>query len=106
MRALTPDPYSLYGQVSSLISLTRPRAFHLQPQERPKHRFFRQNNVFDAFQASPSPSGLAAVSCRIEFVSYGPPVRLRLLPTPPRNDAVIFGYEVLAYLDMDFHHAV
>ena len=37
--------------------------------------------------------------------SCGPPVRLRLLPTPPRDDAVTFGYGVLAYPDTDFHRA-
>ena len=38
--------------------------------------------------------------------SCGPPVRFRLLPTPPRGDAVAFGYGALAYPDTDFHRAV
>jgi hypothetical protein len=38
--------------------------------------------------------------------SYGPPVRFRLLPTPPHDDAVTFSYEVMAYPDADFHRAV
>ncbi|MFY9259740.1 MAG: hypothetical protein WAO71_04445, partial [Gallionella sp.] len=47
-------------------------------------------------------------SCPAESSSlyYGLPVRLRLLSTPPRDDAVIFSYGVLAYSDTDFHHAV
>lgn len=37
--------------------------------------------------------------------SYGPPVRLRLLPTPPRGDAVTFGYGAVADPGTDFHRA-
>jgi len=37
--------------------------------------------------------------------SYGPPVRLRLLPTPPHDDAVTFDYGALAYPDTDSHRA-
>jgi hypothetical protein len=37
--------------------------------------------------------------------SYGPIIRLRLLPTPPRGDAVTLGYRALAYSDTDLHRA-
>ena len=37
--------------------------------------------------------------------SYGPTVRLRLLSTPLRADAVTFGYGAVAYSDTDFHRA-
>ena len=37
--------------------------------------------------------------------SYGPTVRLRLLPTPLRADAVTFGYGAVANSDRDFHPA-
>jgi hypothetical protein len=37
--------------------------------------------------------------------SCGLPVRLRLLPTPPRGDAVTFGYKGLASLGANFHRA-
>jgi hypothetical protein len=37
--------------------------------------------------------------------SYGPRLRFRLLPTPPRGDAVTFGYGGVAYSDTDFHRA-
>jgi len=63
-------------------------------------------SVSDAFQASPSPSRLAVTPRRIEFVSCGPPVRFRLLSTPPHDDAVTFSYGVLAYSDTDLHRAV
>ena len=42
---------------------------------------------------------------RIEFVSCGPIIRLRLLLTPSHDDAITFGYEVVAYPDTDFHRA-
>lgn len=38
-------------------------------------------------------------------LAYGPIIRLQLLPTPPRGDAVTFSYRVLAYSDTDFHRA-
>ena len=37
--------------------------------------------------------------------SYGPTVRLGLLSTPPRGDAVTFGYGVVASSDTDSHRA-
>lgn len=50
--------------------------------------------------SSPSlPAESSSYSCR-------PPVRLRLLSTPLRSDAVTFGYGVLAYSDTDSHRAV
>jgi hypothetical protein len=38
--------------------------------------------------------------------SYGPPVRLRLLPTPPRGDAVTFDFGAVTHPGADFHRAV
>ena len=38
-------------------------------------------------------------------LSYGPPVRLRLLSTLPHGNAVTFDYKVMACLDADFHRA-
>jgi hypothetical protein len=37
--------------------------------------------------------------------SYGPTVRLRLLPTSPHGDAVTFGYGAVANSDTDLHRA-
>jgi hypothetical protein len=39
------------------------------------------------------------------FVSCRPTVRLRLLLTPSRDDAITFGYGVVAFSDTDFHRA-
>ena len=38
-------------------------------------------------------------------LAYGLSVRLRLLPTPPRGDAVTFGFGVMASPGADFHRA-
>ena len=35
--------------------------------------------------------------------SYGPTVRLRVLSTAPRSDAVTLGYGAVAHSDTDFH---
>ena len=40
---------------------------------------------------------------RISNLSYGLTVRLQLPAIPPRGDAVIFGYGVMAFSDTDFH---
>jgi hypothetical protein len=39
------------------------------------------------------------------YLRYGLVVHLQLLPTPPRGDAVTFGYRVPEHPDKDFHLA-
>ena len=54
--------------------------------------------------ASPFHRRLASRHGRIEFVSYGLPVRLPLLPTPPRDDAVTVSYRTETGIpEGDFH---
>ena len=45
-------------------------------------------------EASPSDGRLATTDGRIEFVAYGLVVRLPVLPTSPRGDAVPVGYRI------------
>ena len=52
------------------------------------------------------PAGSSLHPAESSSLHCGPPVRLRLLSTPPRGDAVTFGYEALAYPDTDLHRAV
>ena len=72
----------------------------------PRHRFTRHipahRASFGLRQVSASSSSHTAESSSLYC---GPPVRLRLLPTPPRGDAVTFDYRALAYPGTDFHHA-
>ena len=51
-------------------------------------------------------AGSPSFAAESSSLYYGLPVRFRLLSTPHRCDAVTFGYGVLAYSDMDLHHAV
>jgi len=71
----------------------------------PDHRFTYHDSVISDFQTSPFSRRLVVSYCRIEFVPCGPIVRLRLLLTPPHDDAITFSYEVVAYPDTDFHRA-
>ena len=65
----------------------------------PRQRDQRFSGFAHGIAGSPQPSAESSSS------SYGPTVRLRLLSTPPRGDAVTFGYGAVAYSDTDFHRA-
>ena len=71
----------------------------------PGHRFGRHSSVTGAFQTSPFRRRLVETSRRIAFVSCGPRICFRLLPTPPRGDAVTFSYGGVASSDTDLHRA-
>ena len=43
---------------------------------------------------------------RVRYPTDRPTIRLRLLPTLLRSNAVTFGYGVVAFSGMDFHHAI
>ena len=103
--ALTPAPRHPGLQVSPLISL------HL-PSIPPPATLCAPVSLY-----TPSPAYRTYFGLRLErrgssphtaessSSSCGLPVRLQLLSTPPRGDAVTFGYRVLAYPDTDFHCA-
>jgi hypothetical protein len=57
------------------------------------------------FRLHPKVGGSPAHPAESSSLSCGPTVRLRLLPTPPHDDAVTFSYGAVAYSDMDLHHA-
>ena len=58
------------------------------------------------FRLRPLLASSPSLPAESSSLSCGPPVRLQLLSTPPRGDAVTFGYRVLAYPDTDSHRAV
>ena len=74
--------------------------FRLHTPDAPRRRFLTQPFSAAGFPlffplrvwASPLIRRLASAPGRIEFVSYGPAVRLTLLSTPPRGDAVALGF--------------
>ena len=57
------------------------------------------------FGLRPGIAGSSQLPAESSSFTYGPTVRLPLLPTPPRGDAVTLGYGVVAYSGTDFHHA-
>ena len=82
-------------------------AFHLQPRDALRYRFIRHHTAYrTSFGLRLRTAGSSLHPAESSSLSYGPPVHLRLLPTPPHGGAVTSGYGALAYPDMDFHHAV
>ena len=99
--------WRITGQVSSLISHTRLGI--PPPTTWPARTSFpiANPNVSGVFQASPlSQQARRRIPAESSSSSCGLPVRLRLLSTPPRGDAVAFSYGVMACPDTDFHRAM
>ena len=72
----------------------------------PRYRFTRHIPAYRAsFGLRRVNAGSSSHTAESSSLYCGPPVRLRLLSTPPRGDAVTFDYRALAYPDTDFHHA-
>jgi hypothetical protein len=91
MRALTPAALTQAGRSLRLLRFAF-RASHPHPRRAPGCRFDRHASASGDFQASPYPGRLAVPLRRIGFVSYGLLLRLLLLSTPPRGDAVTLDY--------------
>ena len=92
MKALTPAGLTLTGRSLRLLRLAFP-AFRPQPRDLPAGRFHQspqRQRLFPGFATNEQ----ARHSSHAETgsSSYGLPVRLRLLPTPPRGDAVTFNF--------------
>ena len=105
IRALTPARLLLGAQVSPLTALRLPIVpSPTTPCARPS---FSQPNTTRTvcFRLRHERAGSPPQIAESGSSSYGPTIRLRLLPTPPHDDAVTFGYRVLAYSDTDFHRA-
>ena len=102
MRALTPDAVTSATRSRPFLRHAFP-TFNLQPQGTRRHRFDSHLSVDGLFRASQNPRKLAGRSLPIEFVTYRPFVRLLLLPTPPRDDAVTFGFGDVTNPGKDLH---
>ena len=93
MRALTPGALAHARQVSPLSRLAV-RTSHPQTRGAPRHPFSSPQGTRWTLRprlrhhCAGSPLHAAETGSS----SCGLPVRLRLLPTPPRGDAVTFGY--------------
>ena len=111
MKALTPAPLHRRCR-SPRLSRTTFRTFRPQPLDAPVHRFAFVSNAGQPFAACtvcfrlrPTQAGSPSHPAVSGSLSYGPFVRLAWLPTPPRGDAVTFGYGVMACSDTDLHRA-
>jgi len=72
----------------------------------PVDRFTRQVPASTvSFRLRHLPAGSPRYPFETASSSCRPTVRLRLLPTPPHDDAVTFGYGASAYSDADLHRA-
>ena len=72
----------------------------------PRYRFTRHIPAYRAsFGLRHRIAGSSLHTAESSSLYCGPPVRLRLLSTPPHGDAVTFDYRALAYPDTDFHCA-
>ena len=70
----------------------------------PAGRFDSHLSADGQFKASPRMSRLADPPRQTGLSSYGLPVRLRLLSTPPHSDAVTFDFGAVTSSGADLHH--
>ena len=105
MKALTPAPVHRRGRSPRLPRCTV-LPFRLQPRRAPRYGFVHHASL-------PGPvtrlrlerAGSPLHAAESSSSSYGPTVHLRLLSTPPHDDAVTFGYGAVADSDTDLHRA-
>ena len=105
MRVLTPGGGHLHLQVSPLIALDLPIVPSPTTPCRPSVVLTASATRTMSFRLRLRDAGSPPQDAETGSLTYGPIVRLQLLPTPPRGDAVTFGYRVLAYSDTDSHRA-
>ena len=103
MKALTPAPFTYGTGLPTYLATSSCRSVsnHVDCPVIAYHHA----SVTGEFRTSPCMSRLVAAPRRMSSSSYGLTVRLRLLSTSPRDDAVTFGFGVLAVSDTDFHRA-
>ena len=80
-------------------------SFRLQPRRVPRYRLLPRQRIGLLPGFALESQARRNTSAESSSSSYGPTVRLRLLPTPPRGDAVTFDYGVVAPSDTDLHRA-
>jgi hypothetical protein len=97
----SPAPTGLPAYCASPSCRSTPN--HVMP---PVDRFSRQVPASTvSFRLRHLPAGSPRHPAETGSSSCRPTIRLRLLPTPPRDDAVTLGYGASAYSDTDLHRA-
>jgi hypothetical protein len=101
---LTPARVHFTGRSPRLSRLTFP-SFRLQPRDAPRYRFVHHFTVPGVARLRLGIASSPQHPAESSSSSYGPTVRLRLLPTLLRSNAVTFSFGNMALPGTDFHRA-
>jgi hypothetical protein len=104
MKALTPAALTPRGGSLRLLRFAFP-PFRSQPRVPSGGRFLSRLSALGHSRLRHHPAGSPRLHAESDSCSYRLAVRLRLLPTPARADAVTFGYMVTTLHDGDSHPA-
>ena len=104
MKALTPAALTPRGGSLRLLRFAFP-PFRSQPRAPSEGRFRSRLSALGHSRLRHHPAGSPRLHAESDSCSYRLAVRLRLLPTPARADAVTFGYMVTTLHDGDSHPA-
>src|SRR5882724_7002109 len=104
MKALTPAALTQTSGLTAYSALPSRRS-DLNHASRPMVAFHSRLSASGCSRLRHHPAGSPRVCAESGSCSYGPTVRLRLLPTPPRGDAVAFSYKVTTRFGGDSHPA-
>jgi hypothetical protein len=105
MKALTPASRHFGPQVSPLISPHLPNVPPPTTRCAPVSLYTPTSAYRASFGLRHERAGSSSHPAESSSLYCGPPVRIRLLSTPSRDDAVTFSYGALAYPDTDLHRA-
>jgi len=104
MKALTPDGLTQAVRSLRLLRVAVP-AFRPQPRDPPIGRFVSRLSADGCSRLHHTWAGSPRDPAETGSSSYGLPVHLRLLSTPPRGDAVSFDYWAATNPGTDLHRA-
>src|SRR5207244_4322297 len=104
MKVLTPVALTRTTGLSA-YSASPSRRSDPNHASRPMVAFHSRLSASGCSRLRPYPAGSPRVCAESGSCSFRPTVRLRLLPTPPRGDAVAFGYKVTTRFGGDSHPA-
>src|SRR4029077_6990713 len=104
MKVLTPVALT---RTTGLSAYSAPPSGRSDPNHAslPMVAFHSRLSASGCSRLRPYPAGSPRVCAVSGSCSFRPTVRLRLLPTPPRGDAVAFGYKVTTRLGGESHPA-
>jgi len=105
METLTPAPLTTLSAGLPAYCTTpscRSVSNHVGP---PEHRLPPRQRVQRVSDFAMNEQARRSTPAESSSFTYGPTIRLGLLPTPLRADAVTFGFGAVAYSGTDFHRA-